>query len=569
MLPWRYVDRAHPIPLGSLRVGEDVTVCGTLLSVDAIVTPRRAVRIVEALLGDSTGTLALKWFNQSYLRSRLAPGQMLMCSGRVKSEGLLSMGVMENPQFEIVAPGDASSLHTGRLTPIYHETRGLNSRALRVLVDHVLATTAGVDEECLPEEVGTRHRLLPRPDAIRSAHFPPSEADLAQYNAGASPAHRRLVFEELFLLEIGLAMRRRRTLGERDGVVFRCDPARLETLWSSLPFQPTGAQRRVVGEGLADMAAARPMNRLIQGDVGCGKTLVAAAAIWMAAGDGYQSAVMAPTELLAEQHHRHLRKVLGELGVRVAMVTSDLSRRERSEVLNRLSRGAVDCLLRTHAVVQPDLPFARFGLAVIDEQHKFGVLQRSHLVGKGYHPDVLIMTATPIPRTLALSVYGDLDVSVIDEMPAGRHPVETLWYSERQRVLANELVLRELRAGHQAFVVAPRVDESPEIDVRSAVELATRLQREVFPEARVGLLHGRLSRSEKDGVMGEFLRGAVHVLAATTVVEVGLDVPNATVMMIEHADRYGLAQLHQLRGRVGRGGHRSVCVLMSGGRGSD
>ena len=569
MLPWRYVDRAHPIPLGSLRVGEDVTVCGTLLSVDAIVTSRRALRIVQALLGDSTGTLALKWFNQSYLGSRLAPGQMLMCSGRVKLEGLLSVGVMENPQFEILAPGDAGSLHTGRLTPIYHETRGLNSRALRVLVDHVLATAAGIDEECLPEEVRTRHSLLPRPDAIRSAHFPPSEADLAQYNAGASPAHRRLAFEELFLLEIGLAMRRSRTLGERDGVVFRCDPVRLETLWSSLPFQPTGAQRRVVGEVLADMAAARPMNRLIQGDVGCGKTLVAAAAIWMAAGDGYQSAVMAPTELLAEQHHRHLQKVLGELGVRVAMVTSDLSRRERSEVLNRLSRGEVDCLVGTHAVVQPDVRFARFGLAVIDEQHKFGVLQRSHLVGKGYHPDVLIMTATPIPRTLALSVYGDLDISVIDELPAGRRPVETRWYGEGQRRVANDLVLRELRAGRQTYVVAPLVEGSAEDDARSAVMLAARLRRDVFADARVGLLHGRLNRAEKDLVMRDFLRGDIQVLVATTIVEVGIDVPNATVMMIEHADRYGLAQLHQLRGRVGRGGHSSVCILMSGGRVSD
>ena len=565
MIPWRYVDRGHPMPLGAVRAGDDATVCGELRSVEVVVTARRRFRIVQAVLADATGALTLKWFNQAYLQNQLVSGQTLMCSGRVRQGGLLDCRVMENPQFEIVAPSDTASLHTGRIVPVYHETRGLNSRALRVLMNRALGVARGIEADCLPDDVRTRCRLVPRGDAFRAVHFPPPKIDLAEYNAGTSPAHRRLVFEECFLLELGLAARRHETIQET-GVSFRCEPRRLQAFWASLPFQPTAAQRKVVDEVLADMAASRPMNRLLQGDVGCGKTLVAAAAIWMAVGDGYQAAMMAPTELLAEQHHRELTKLLGMLGVRVASVIGDLPRRARTSLLRRLAGGEIDCVVGTHALVQPDVRFARFGLAVIDEQHKFGVLQRSHLVGKGYHPDVLIMTATPIPRTLALSVYGDLDVSVIDEMPAGRHPVETLWYGERQRVLANELVLRELRAGHQAFVVAPRVDESPEVDVRSAVELATRLQREVFPEARVGLLHGRLSRSEKDGVMGEFLRGAIHVLAATTVVEVGLDVPNATVMMIEHADRYGLAQLHQLRGRVGRGGHRSVCVLMAGGR---
>ncbi len=566
MIPWRYVDRTNPVPLGAVRAGDDATVCGELRSIDVVVTARRRMRIVQAVLGDATGTLTLKWFNQSYLRNQLASGQILMCSGRVRQEGLLDVRVMENPRFEIVTPSDTASLHTGRIVPIYHETRGLTSRALRVLMDRALCVAPEIADECLPDDVRKRCRLMPRGEAFRAVHFPPPKVDLADYNAGTSRAHRRLVFEECFLLELGLAARRHETSQEVGGVTFRCEPRRLREFWASLPFQPTAAQRKVVGEVLTDMAAARPMNRLLQGDVGCGKTLVAAAAIWMAVGDGYQTAMMAPTELLAEQHHRELTKLLGTLGVRVERVTGDLPRRTRTTLLRRLASGDIDCVVGTHALVQPDVHFGRFGLAVIDEQHKFGVLQRSHLVGKGHHPDVLIMTATPIPRTLALSVYGDLDVSVIDEMPAGRSPVETLWYGERQRVLANELVRRELRAGHQAFVVAPRVDESPDADVRSAVELARRLQREVFPEARVGLLHGRLSRIEKDKVMGEFLRGTVHVLAATTVVEVGLDVPNATVMMIEHADRYGLAQLHQLRGRVGRGRHRSVCVLMAGSR---
>ncbi len=567
MLPWRYLDLTRPAPIAALRAEEQVTVCGELRSVEAVTTPRRRFRIVRALLTDGTGVLGLKWFNQPYLQNCLAPGQRLVCFGRVRRNGLLGHAEMDNPQFEIIAAGeDGESLHTGRIVPIYHETRGLASRALRGLVDRVLRSAEGIGDECLPADLRASGRLVSKREAVWSVHFPPADADLTQYNAGTDPSHRRLAFEELFLLELGLAMRRHETLQEPGGVTFRCEPARLDAFWASLPFHPTRAQRRVVGEVLADMAAARPMNRLIQGDVGCGKTVVAAAAVWMAVGDGYQAAMMAPTELLAEQHHRQLERFLGTLGVRIAIVTSELPPRRRADVLRRLANGEIDCVVGTHALAQPDLKFARFGLAVIDEQHKFGVLQRSHLVGKGDHPDALIMTATPIPRTLALTVYGDLDVSVIDEMPAGRLPVETAWYSEARRVAVHQRVLRALEAGQQAYVVAPRIEESDDGEVQSAVELADRLQRDVFRGMRVGLLHGRLPRAEKDRVMQDFLCGAVQVLVATTVIEVGIDVPNATVMVIEHAERYGLAQLHQLRGRVGRGSQSSVCLLMSGGR---
>ncbi|MEO5656837.1 MAG: DEAD/DEAH box helicase, partial [Nitrospiria bacterium] len=460
MIPWRYYDRGSLTSFGGLSAGQDATVCGKLHTVEEVVTSRRRFRMINGVLGDKTGTLGLRWFNQGYLRNRLSPGQILMCTGRIKPDGLFQRWRMDNPQFEILNEDESPSLHMGRIVPVYHETRGMNSRVLRVLIDRVLAHAHGFEVDCLPAEIVERCGLLARREAFTAVHFPPPDADLDSYHAARSAAHRRLVFEELFLLELGLAVRRHQTLKTREGIAFRCVPARLEAFWAALPFTPTTAQRRVVDEVLTDMAAARPMNRLIQGDVGCGKTVVAAAAIWMAIADGYQAALMAPTELLADQHHRQIVSLLGSLGVRVGALTGDRSPRDRAENLARLARGETDCIVGTHALVQPDVRFARFGFAVIDEQHKFGVLQRSHLKGKGCDPDVLIMTATPIPRTLALTVYGDLDVSIVDEMPKGRWPIETRWYTERQRAAANDAIQRAIQQGHQAYVVAPLIEES-------------------------------------------------------------------------------------------------------------
>jgi ATP-dependent DNA helicase RecG len=562
------VDRSATTPLGALRVGQDTTICGEVRSIDEVVTTRRRFRILQVVVGDATGALTVKWFNQPYLRARLAPGQLLMCSGRIKASRSLLLIEMDNPQFEILEADGGTSLHTGRVVPIYHETRGLNSRALRVLVHQVLSRARDGEHDTLPASMRERYGLMSKQAAWRAVHFPPPEADLEQWNAGVSPAHRRLVFEELLLLELGLAVRRRETTADVEGIAFRCAPDRLAALCRALPYALTGAQRRVVEEVLRDMASSRPMNRLIQGDVGCGKTAVAAAAIWMAVGDGYQAAFMAPTELLAEQHSRQLSTLLGGLGLRVALLTSELGRRDRAELLGRLADGTIDCVVGTHALLQPDVRFARFGFAVIDEQHKFGVMQRSHLVRKGYHPDVLIMTATPIPRTLAMTVYGDLDVSVIDEMPAGRLPIETRWHREAKRTAADEVVSRAIQGGRQVYVVAPRIDESDDGEIRSVGAVADRL-RTRHPDARIGMLHGRMLRAEKDQVMRAFVARELDILAATTVVEVGIDVPNATVIVIEHADRYGLAQLHQLRGRVGRGRDASVCVLLSPSRVSE
>jgi ATP-dependent DNA helicase RecG len=567
-LPWRYEDRTVTTPLGRLRPGQDATVCGDVCAVDEVVTARRPLRILRVVLNDASGTLTLKWFNQPYLRRRFALGQRVVCSGRVKGAGALLFPEMDNPQFELIEAGDGASLHTGRVVPVYHETQGLTSRVLRTLVDRALAGTHDLDEDCLPASIRDRLGLTPRGLALRAVHFPPASVDLTRYTDGTSPAHRRLAFEELFLLELGLVARRRETDRDADGITFRCEPDRLNRFWAALPYKPTAAQRRVVHDVLRDMGNARPMNRLVHGDVGCGKTVVAAAAVWMAVGDGYQTAVMAPTELLAEQHHRQLSAVLEPLGMRVAVLTSQLPRRNRRAVITRLATGEVDCVVGTHALLQPGVQFSRFGLAVVDEQHKFGVLQRSHLVRKGYHPDVLIMTATPIPRTLAMTVYGDLDVSVIDEMPAGRLPINTRWFRETERPAAYDAVRRAVAEGRQVYVVAPRIDESERGEIGSVETVAARV-RERCPGVRAGILHGRLSRTEKDGTMRAFLFGQVDVLVATTMVEVGIDVPNATVMLIEDADRFGLAQLHQLRGRIGRGIHASQCLLVSPNRVSD
>ncbi len=567
-LPWRYEDRAATMPLDALRPGQDATVSGEIRSVEEVTTARRRFRILRVVLSDARGTVILKWFNQPYLRRRLTPGRTLTCSGRVKHTSGLLFPEIDNPQFEIMEAGEVASLHAGRVVPIYHETRGLTSRVLRVLVDRALTMTRGLDDDCLPVSIRERHGLIPKEAALRFGHFPPDAADLDVYNRGRSPAHRRLAFEELFLLELGLVARRRETAGDVQGIAFTCATQRLARFWTALPYEPTGAQQRVVGDVLRDMASSRPMNRLIHGDVGCGKTLVAAAAIWMAVGDGYQAAVMAPTELLAEQHFRRLSAVLGGLGLRVAVITSELPRRERRAVLDGLADGRVDCVVGTHALLQPGVRFSRLGLAVVDEQHKFGVLQRSHLVRKGYHPDVLIMTATPIPRTLAMTVYGDLDVSVIDEMPAGRLPIETRWYRDRQRPAADDAIRGALAGGRQVYVVAPRIDESEDGEVRSAAAIAERL-RGRCPGARIEMLHGRLNHAQKERAMQAFLSHRIDLLVATTVVEVGIDVPNATVMVIEHADRFGLAQLHQLRGRIGRGAHASMCLLLSPDRVSD
>jgi ATP-dependent DNA helicase RecG len=506
------------------------------------------------------------FFNQPYLEQVLAVGKSVMMSGRVIAgrQGWM-VPRMEVAQYEVVGEETESTLHVGRIVPVYHETKGWSSRQMRVLVKALLEEHAVDLRDSLPVSVRARQRLLPLHEALQDVHFPRAGADLRLLEQGKSAARRRLAFEELFLLQVALATRRRSVRDEPKGLQFNQRTPLLEKLGRLLPFRLTAAQDRVIKEIFRDMVAPRPMNRLVQGDVGSGKTVVALHAIVMACGSGYQAALMAPTEILAEQHYRNLSGSLEALGLKVALLRGGDKATLKKTQAAQLASGQIHVAIGTHALIQKGVSFAKLGLAVVDEQHKFGVLQRKTLIEKGYKPDVLVLTATPIPRTLAMTVYGDLDVSIIDALPPGRKPVRTFLFGESHRRRAYQILRDELRNKRQAYVVYPLVEESEKTDLQAAIQGAESLQNGEFKEFRVGLLHGRMKPAEKESVMTDFKAGRIHLLVATTVIEVGVDVPNATIMMIEHAERFGLAQLHQLRGRVGRAGHQSYCLLMASG----
>ena len=564
-LPWRYEDRGNLRKIGRLSYGAFETVSGEVLSAEVIQTKRRRVKVFELVITDRTGILVGSWFNQPFMQKSFKVGQRVVLSGVVKANAYRGgRAQMDNPDFEVLdeEEGDNLLIHTGRIVPIYRATAGLTTRTIRSIMKGVIDACAPSVPEALPPELVRKYGFMPVQDAIAEAHFPERETDITVLNQGRSTARRRIIFDELFVLEAGLAMRKRGVTVEKKGIAFR-PAARLESaLRSTLPFRFTGAQERVIAEIKGDMEAAHPMNRLVQGDVGCGKTVVALVACLVAVESGYQACLMAPTEILAEQHFRNITDLARPLGVEARLLTGSRRKKEREQILDHISSGSAHIIVGTHALIEQEVRFHRLGLAIIDEQHRFGVLQRSTLKAKGYEPDVLVMTATPIPRTLALTVYGDLDVSVIDEMPPGRTPVITRLFFEGRRKEAYQLIEEELRKGRQAYVVYPLVEETEKSDLKAATEMAAHLQQDVFPDWRVGLLHGRMKGAEKDGIMSAFKTGAIQILVSTTVIEVGVDVPNATVMTIEHPERFGLAQLHQLRGRVGRGSHQSWCVLM-------
>jgi ATP-dependent DNA helicase RecG len=559
-LPRRYEDRRQLVPFRQLRLGEMQATGGTVVGVSAP-PPRRPRVPVTVLLRDASGFFSGLWFNQPYLAQVFKRGQRVFLFGKVvpaRGKGPLAM---QNPEFEIVEEDEDASLHMGRIVPVYGLTEGLTQRPMRTLLHRVVERFADLVADPLPEPLRRRRDLPKSPQAYRAIHFPDSlEA--------AEAARRRFVFEDFLLLQLGLALRRRRE-GARPGHAI-APPGRLVArLLERLPFALTAAQRRVFEEIRADLARPTPMNRLLQGDVGSGKTIVAVMALLTAVEAGFQGVLMAPTEILAEQHVLTLRGWLEPLGVPVALLAAGQKGKEREAALAAAADGTAPVLVGTHALIQEGVAFSRLGLAVVDEQHRFGVLQRASLRAKGRHPDVLVMTATPIPRTLALTLYGDLDVSVLDELPPGRQRITTAWRSEAKRREIYDFIRKELDQGRQAYVVYPLVEESEASDLRAATAMAERLAREVYPERRVGLIHGRLGFEAKDAVMRAFKAGELDVLVATTVIEVGIDVPNATVMLIEHAERFGLAQLHQLRGRVGRGSVRSYCILLASGLLSD
>jgi ATP-dependent DNA helicase RecG len=469
---------------------------------------------------------------------------------------------IHHPDVEIVE-GDIEKdyLNFKRIVPIYSETEGLYQRTLRRLMKAVLDGYADELSSPLPSEVVERQGLIDFSEAFRRTHFPPDEESIDLLNLQRSEGHRRIIFDEFFFLELGMALKKRGVALET-GISFRTDGTLVQRLLNLLSFKLTRAQQRTLAEIKEDLEKPHPMNRLIQGDVGCGKTVVALITCLYVVECGHQAAIMAPTEVLAEQHFLNLHRWLEPLGVKVALLTSSIKGSEREYLYQRIRNGEIQLVIGTHAVIQEAVEFQRLGLAIIDEQHKFGVVQRGLLKKKGGNPDVLVMTATPIPRTLAMTIYGDLDVSLIDEMPPGRMSVETKVYPESSRSRVYRILEEEVRKGRQAFIVYPLVEESEKLDLKDATRMAEHLRKDVFPEFRIGLLHGRMKSDEKEAIMMEFKEGRIQILVATTVIEVGIDIPNASVMVVEHAERFGLSQLHQLRGRIGRGRYPSKCILL-------
>ena len=459
---------------------------------------------------------------------------------------------------------EQDTLNFGRILPVYPLTEGLHQKSLRKIMKEIVECYATQVIEAIPAEVVKRQELLPLDQALCQVHFPESDADLRMLEQAASPGHRTLVFDDFFYLELGMALKRR-GIALEEGIAFKVTHRYTREIVRLLPFQLTAAQRRVLSEIKEDLIAPHPMHRLVQGDVGSGKTIVALMAALVAVENDYQVAIMAPTELLAEQHYLTIHGWCEQVGVKAVLVTSaSLRGKKGAEPLAEISEGRAQIVIGTHAVIQERVEFHRLGLGIIDEQHRFGVLQRGLLKKKGRNPDILVMTATPIPRTLAMTVFGDLSLSVIDELPPGRTPIETIIRSETQREQVYRLIRDEIAAGRQAYVVYPLVEESEKSELKAATQMEEQLRREVFPDLRIGLLHGRLKPEEKEAVMRSFKEREMDILVATTVIEVGIDVPNATIMLVEHAERFGLSQLHQLRGRVGRGSARSRCILLAG-----
>lgn len=466
---------------------------------------------------------------------------------------------------EDVGSPEYAMIHTGRRVPVYRKLGQFQTKRLREIIHSVLENLdpASVDES-LPADLVQRQKLIPHVQALNEIHFPPEVEPLSDYEMYRSASHRRLIFEELFWLSFLLGRQRGERLKEPKGTVIEISRSTKERLLDLMPFELTGAQTKVIKAVFEDMQSESPMHRLIQGDVGSGKTIVAFSAMFAAMENGYQTALMAPTEILAEQHVRNARRFFAETGYRVELLTSSTKQSGKREIKQALASGEVNAVIGTHAVIQDDVQFERLGLAVVDEQHRFGVMQRAELQGRGRKPDILVMTATPIPRSLAMTVYGDLDVSVIDELPPGRTPIKTVVVGEDKRIGVYKGIAREINRGRQAYVVYPIIEESMKVDLKAATKMFEELRDIIFPEFSVGLLHGRMKSAEKEEVMRRFVVGELSILVSTTVIEVGVDVPNASLMVIEHAERFGLSQLHQLRGRVGRGAEQSFCVLLTG-----
>ncbi len=555
-VPHRYDDYRTLKPINRLEYGDETTVVGTIWETTSRKT-RGGSTLVSSIVADASGTIEAVWFNQPYLVRQLRAGRQIVLSGKV--DEYLGRLMLQSPVWE---PLEKELIHTGRLVPIYSLTSGITSRWMRRLMKRVVDHWAPRLEDYLPDQIRKRAGLIELAAALRQIHFPDSEAT-------AAVARHRLSFDEFLFIQLGMLSQRQEWQSQA-GIPIPRDQGLLDAFLGSLSFQLTPAQQRSLDQILVDMAQSQPMSRLLQGDVGSGKTVVAMAAMLMAVAAGKQSALMAPTEVLAEQHYRTITELVAhaedwglEGPLSVVLLTGSLRRVERGKAYAALASGQAHIVVGTHALIQKHVTFKDLGLAIVDEQHRFGVTQRTSLRGKGASPHVLVMSATPIPRSLALTVYGDLEVSVIDELPPGRQPIETRWLLPKERERAYAFLRSQVEKGRQAFILYPLVEESEKVDARAAVEEYERLQQSVFPDLRLGLIHGRMKAREKERVMVDFHEGELDMLVSTSVIEVGIDVPNASVMLIEGADRFGLAQLHQFRGRVGRGAHRSYCLLLS------
>jgi ATP-dependent DNA helicase RecG len=567
-VPRRYEDRRTVKDIQSVRFGERETVIGNIVRIDTRFYKKR--KVYEVTIDDGSGMLTAKWFkgNHTYLKRIFKKGMRVIMTGEVSSY-LLGKDMI-HPDFEIIDEDEIKDnlLHFKRIVPVYSETEGLHQKYIRRIMAYVIEHYSQYIVSPIPEEICRKRNFEDIDNAIRSIHFPAMSEDIEAYNEMRSWAHQRLIYDEFFFLQLGIALKRKGNILDK-GIAFKTGGELLNKFYKILPFGLTDAQKRVIREIEADMEKTFSMSRLLQGDVGCGKTVVSMSAMVIACENGYQAAIMAPTEILAEQHYKNINQWADQLGLKVVLLTSGTKNTERRKIYENTEEGDVHIIVGTHALIQEDVTFRNLGFVVVDEQHRFGVIQRASLRNKGVNPDVLVMTATPIPRTLAMTVYGDLDISVIDEFPPGRKEIRTKVFFEEQRTRVYEIIRMELKKGNQAFIVYPLVEESENLDLKDATRMAEHLQENVFPDYRVGLIHGRMKGKEKDQVMTGFLNKAIDILVSTTVIEVGIDIPQASMMVIEHAERFGLSQLHQLRGRVGRSDILSYCVLMSHRKGSE
>ena len=569
--PRRYEDRSRMQTIISLRPGMTAAVSGTVLNAGLAHTRRPGFKLFSALVQDASGQIQAVWPNQAFLKDVIRSQQRIVLFGKVEMWGSRGLQITD-PEFEIVKehtsePGARSpepeevQLHTGRIVPVYERTGSVTTNMQRRFVFQALEQLPDGGFDPVPEDILAQERWPSRKAALWQAHFPASDTNVDQLNAFMTPAQRRLVFEDFFVFQTGLALRRHENAQVRKGLVSKVDDRIRQCARAVLPFKLTEGQRDALAEIVADMQRAWPMQRLLQGDVGAGKTIVALLAAIVAMENGYQVAFMAPTEILAEQHYRTLVKALDGKPYRVSLLSGRVTAATRRDLLPAIERGDINLIVGTQALVQAHVKFKALALAVIDEQHRFGVVQRGTLAAKGANPDVLVMTATPIPRTLALTECGDMEVSVIRGLPPGRQPIKTMVKADSRRDEVYAMIRDEASRGRQVYVIYPLVEESEKIDLKAATAMAEQITK-IFPEFRVALLHGRMKGDEKESVMLRFTAGELNILVSTTVVEVGVDVPNATLMVIEHAERFGLSQLHQLRGRIGRGQHASTCVLL-------